>query len=608
MRNAFAWILSVGLGLSLPLGCAQTDGGSSAADRAAAPAGSTAQPEGAAGMLQGPIFEEVAEQVGLSVNHVNGMSGGLYYVEPVGSGAALFDYDADGDLDLYLVQGHALSAPGEGDPAPDGIHLDQLFQNRLVPDGQLAFKEVTEASGIRADGYGMGVAVGDYDNDGHPDLYVTNWGPNQLWRNLGDGRFEDVTQAAGVEDERFSTSASFLDIDRDGWLDLMATNYNRYRHTDQEACTDDLGRATYCGPSAYPSDPDRLWRNRGDGTFEDISVSAGITAHYGPGLGIVAADFDRDGWTDIYVANDGAENQLWMNQGGSRFEDRALLAGAAVNRRGMSEASMGLAAEDFDGDGDEDLFMTHLATESSTYYQNDGQGAFDDQSQGSGLGEASTAFTAFGVSALDVDNDGWLDLYVANGAVELIYAQVEAGVPHALKMPDQLFRNLGDGRFDDLSARAGPVFAQEEVGRGTAQGDIDNDGDMDLVVVNNAGPLWLLQNQVGQEKPWLGLRLLTADGRRDALGASVGLELPQGGVRWRRVHADGSYLSSSDPRVVFGLGDGLGDPAAFAGAEVGDAPRSVSVRWPDGSAERWTGLEIQQYHALVQGQGEPVND
>jgi hypothetical protein len=543
-------------------------------------------------------FVDVTAASGLDFEHFNGMSGELYFPEMMGSGVALFDYDDDGDLDVYLVQGQMLGPAGVEAatfPPPSEPPLsDQLFRNDGPgADGVPRFVDVTAAAGLRSTGYGMGVAAGDYDGDGLVDLYVTNFGPNQLWRNVGGGRFEDVTARAGVGDDRWSVSAAWTDYDRDGRLDLYVGNYVEYTLANAKPCRSSTSARDYCSPKVYEPSVDSLFLNLGDGRFEDVSESAGIRAAYGGALGVVAADFDGDRWPDLYVANDGVANQLWINRRDGRFSDEAMLAGVAVNMDGSPEASMGVDAGDFDGDGDEDVFLTHLARETNTLYINDGSGWFEDRTVAMGLANPSFAFTGFGTAWLDYDNDGWLDILAVNGAVTLIEAQVRAGEPHPLRQPNQLFRNLGDGRYRELEAEAGPAMAVALVSRGAAFGDIDDDGDTDVIVSNNAGPARVLLNAVGQDAGWLGLRLLTGDPGRDAYGARVSL---RGGdvVLWRRVRADGSYASSNDPRVLFGLG-----------AKPNDDYR-VRVLWPDGGEEYFEDLPPGHYHTLRQGTGIPA--
>jgi enediyne biosynthesis protein E4 len=542
------------------------------------------------------IFDEVAEKAGLNFRHYNGMTGKLYLPEIMGAGAALFDYDNDGDLDVFLVQGAVLepgSKPNETlfpwrDVEPP---RGRLFRNDLeiAKDGsrKLRFVDVTQKSGIVATGYGMGVAVGDINNDGRPDLYLTNLGSNQMYLNKGDGTFVDVTKASGTDDPRWSTSASFVDYDRDGWLDLMVVNYATFSTSSSPACYAATSARDYCTPRAFAPPGNRLFHNRGDGTFADVTGSAGIDKDFGHGLGVIAADFDDDGWTDLYVANDGDPNQLWINQQNGKFKNDALLAGAAVNRDGKTEAGMGVDAGDFDGNGTEDIFVTHLMDETNTLFTNSGKAMFEDRTRETGLGMPGRRFTGFGTSFFDYDNDGWLDLLVVNGAVQLLPELVSKHDPYPLGQPNQLFHNTGRGTFVEVADQAGPSFQPLEVSRGAAFGDIDNDGDTDVLVSNNNGPVRLLLNQVGNRNHWLGLRLTGKDGR-DMLGARVGIVIDKNRVLRRRVRTDGSYLSASDPRILVGLGSVT-------------KVESIRVQWPDGSVEDWQAPSIDRYTTLKQG-------
>ncbi len=539
-----------------------------------------------------PIFRDLAAKSGLDFVHFNGMSGELYFPEMTGQGGALFDYDGDGDLDAYLVNGSML---GPGKTLADALFpprgplppRDRLFRNDLVAtDGrpEPRFVDVTEASGLDARGYGMGVAVGDYDGDGFQDLYVTNYGPNQLWRNLGDGTFADVTEEAGVGDPLWGTSAAFFDADADGDLDLYVVNYVEFDLERNPRCFAPSSRRDYCGPSAFEPQPDRFYRNLGDGRFEDVTLKALVGYRPGPGLGVVSGEFNGDGRTDFYVANDGAVNQMWLNRGDGTFVDEALFAGTALNRYGRPEASMGVAAGDFDLDGDEDLFMTHLMGESNTLYVNDGSGLFEDRTTESGLGSASLPYTAFGTGWIDYDNDGRPDLLTLNGAVRILEEQAAAGDPFPLKQPSQLFRNLG-GRFEEVSAVAGPALTIPEVGRGAAFGDVDNDGDVDVLALVNNGPARLLVNEVGAGAAWLGIVATGARGA-PALGTRLAVGT-DGAVRRQGVRTDGSYCSANDPRVVFGLED----------AEGGEW---VGASWPGGGAGRWYRPPLRRYLALFE--------
>jgi len=520
---------------------------------------------------QQKLFKEVAEQVGLKFQHYNGMTGKFYLPEITGSGVALFDFDNDGDLDVFLVQGNVL----EPNTRPNATLFGKLFRNELIPSKTLSFTDVTQKSAIVANGYGMGVAVGDINNDGLPDLYISNLGPNQMYLNKGDGKFVDVTKESGTDDPRWSTSASFLDYDRDGWLDLMIVNYADFSVTNSPACYAATTARDYCTPRVFRAPGNRLFHNKGNGVFEDVTVAAGVDKEFGHGLGVVTADFNNDGWIDIYVSNDGDQNQLWINQKNGRFVNDALLAGCAVNRNGQTEAGMGVDAGDFDGNGTDDIFITHLMDETNTLYVNLGEALFEDRTREAGLGMPGRRYTGFGTFFFDYDNDGWLDLFVANGAVQLV----------PLGQPDQLFRNTGKGSFVEIVDE--PEFSLLEVGRGAAFGDVDNDGDTDFLVTNNNGPARLFLNQVGNRNHWLGLRLVGKAGR-DMLGAQVEIVVDDKRILRRRVRTDGGYLSGNDPRVLVGLG---------AATRV----KAVRVRWPDGSAEEWKDVKVDQYTTLKEG-------
>ena len=539
-------------------------------------------------------FTDRTRETGLDFVHVNGMSGRLYILEIIGAGGALFDYDNDGDLDVYAVQGGPL---GPGAAAGPG---DRLFRNDLEAGADGAreprFVDVTAASGLVPAGYGMGAAAGDFDNDGWTDLYVTRYGADQLLRNDRDGTFRDVTRAAGAAGDGWSTAATFFDYDRDGLLDLYVGGYLDFTWENHQVCRARTSAPDYCGPQQYRGVPGRVLRNRGHGTFEDTTIAVGMAAP-AKALGTVAFDANEDGWTDLFVATDGEANLLWINRGGRAFVDESLLAGVALNREGQAEGSMGVDAGDFDGDGDDDLFLTNLTNEKNTLFASErartGELAFEDRSMESGLGAPSLPFTGFGALGVDVDNDGGLDLPVANGAVYTIAEQARAGEPHPLRQRNQLFRNRGQGSFEDVSARAGAPFQAEEVSRGLAAGDLDNDGDTDLVVFNNNGPARYLRNDGGSRQAWIGLRLTTGTPPRDALGAGVVVTLADGRALRRRARTDGSYLVANDPRVLVGLG---------AGGHV----RGIRVRWPDGGLEEWPRLAAGRYHTLHRGSGRPV--
>jgi hypothetical protein len=542
-----------------------------------------------------PLFREVAEEVGLKFHHFTGATGEFYMPEIMGSGVALFDYDNDGDLDVYLIQGATF------DPAQDPRHTkfpppagwkpgNRLFRNLLSETGKLQFVDVTEQAGVGHVGYGMGVAVGDYDNDGFQDLYVTNFGRNVLYHNNGDGTFTDVTAKAGVDDQRWSTSAAWVDYDRDGRLDLFVANYLDFTVKGNKHCFAPTGERDYCTPKMYQPVPARLFHNRGDGTFEDVTEAAGIGAAIGPGLGVVCADFNGDGWPDIYVANDGSAAHLWINQRNGTFKEESLLAGAAYSVDGLPQAGMGVTAGDFDGDGDEDIFKTNLTNEGANLYVNDGRGNFYDASAEFGLLLPTFPYTGFGTEWFDYDNDGRLDLFIANGAVNGMESL--RGSPYPFGQPNQLFHNEGPGnKFREMSANAGPAFASSEVSRGAAFGDIDNDGAIDIVVANNNGRVRLLLNQsrLLNRNHWLLVRLEALHGNRFGVGAKV--ELRQRGRKLlRRAHADSSYLSANDIRVHFGLGEE---------ARI----EEITVHWPSGECEAWDRIQADRIVTIRQGSG-----
>lgn len=553
----------------------------------------------AGGRAAGPgedWFVERAEASGLDFVHFNGATGRFYYPEILPPGVALVDFDNDGDLDIFVVQGRVL-APDQSladarIPPRDARGLTaRLFRNDLPAGTDGAgprFTDVTASSGLDLQTYGLGVATGDIDNDGLVDLLVTGFDRYQLFRNLGHGKFEDVTASSGVRGEPGVTvAAAFLDYDRDGWLDLYVGYNVDYALARERPCPNMAGARDYCPPQIYGGRPDHLYRNLGGGRFRDVSRTALVGGTFGPALGVVTADFNGDGWIDIYVANDGEPNLLWINQRDGTFRDTAMLGGAALTAEGRAEASMGVDAGDFDGDGDEDLVMTELTGQGSNLFVNDGKGSFRDASAASGIGPLTMAYTGWGTKWIDVDNDGWLDVLAVNGTI--IMAEGRAHEPFPYDQRKLLLRNPGAGRFENVTREAGAAFAASESGRGAAFGDIDNDGDTDVLVGNDAGRLRLLVNQVGNRRHWVGLRIVGRQGR-DALGARVGIARPDGTTLWRRVRTDGSYASANDPRVLAGLGSHSG-------------PVDVSVQWPDGRTEGWRGVPVDRWTTLVEGGG-----
>ena len=526
------------------------------------------------GAPSGDLFREA--EAALNFVHHNGASGHYYMTEIMGSGVALFDYDNDGDLDVFLVQ---------------SVGESKLFRNEIIPSGSLQFTDVTAQSGIKFTGYGMGAATGDYNNDGFEDLLITGYDTRALYRNNGNGTFTavDFPQPAGVV---WSTSASFFDYDRDGRLDLIVLSYVNFLKSANRSCQAPTGETDYCTPRAYTPVSARLYHNDGGDRFTDVTERAGINRAFGPGLGVAAVDLNDDGWPDLFVANDTAQNHVWINQRNGTFRELGLESGAAFSEDGLAKAGMGVAVGDADGDGREDLFVVNLMREGATLYRNervspDGLPLFIDITRRTGLYAITFPFTGFGVGWLDYDNDGRLDLFIANGAVTLREDQRGHPAPYAEK--SLLIRNDNE-KFTDVTSLAGHAFEHAEVTRGAAFGDLTNNGRIDIVTSNNNGPARVFLNQSGRAA-WVEV-LVEGNGtmNRDALGARVTLHRAGAPDLVRRVHTDSSYCSASDRRVHFGLG-GNG------------RIRAIDVTWPDGSVERWDAPQANRLLKLVHGTG-----
>jgi hypothetical protein len=526
------------------------------------------------GGRQPAAVEFVEAQAGLTFTHRNGATGKFLMTEIMGSGAALFDFDNDGDLDVFLVQ---------------SVGESKLFRNELVPGGSLRFTDVTAASGIRFDGYGMGAATGDYNNDGNEDLLVTGYDKRSLYRNNGNGTFTEIAfpQPSGV----WSTGASFFDYDRDGRLDVIVLSYVRWSEATNKSCHAPTGEPDYCTPKAYSPMAARLYHNEGGDRFRDVTAQSGIDRELGPGLGVAAADFNDDGWPDLFVANDTAQNHVWINQRDGTFREAGLEAGAAFSEDGLAKAGMGVAVGDADGDGREDLLVLNLMREGATLFRKEtvtaaGMPLFVDVTRRAGIYTATFPYTGFGAGWIDYDNDGALDLFLANGAVTL--REEQRGQPEPYKEKNLLLRNQG-GKFTDVTGQAGSALQLTEITRGAAFGDVDNDGRLDVMITNNNGPARLLLNR-SRAGHWLSVRLQGSGVvNRDGLGARVTVRRRNRPDLVRRVQTDSSYCSASDRRAHFGMGD----------AE----PESVEVAWPDGAVERWDGPGVDRGINLVRGSG-----
>jgi enediyne biosynthesis protein E4 len=523
-------------------------------------------------------FTDVTMASKLSFTHHSGATGKKYLPETIGAGAAFLDYDDDGWPDVYLV--NSTSWPGSKGPSPTGA----LFHNNK--DG--TFTDVTKAAGLAQSFYGIGAASADYDNDGLADLYVAGWGGNHLYRNLGAGKFADVTAKAGVGGGGFGTNAAFLDYDKDGTLDLFVANYVEWAPAKDLNCTLDGKNKSYCTPESYKGQSPILYRNRGDGTFEDITLKAGIKTPNAKALGIAVLDYDGDGWPDLFLANDTQPNNLYRNLKNGTFSDVGTTAGIAFNEAGVARAGMGVDAADYDGSGRPSLVIGNFSNEMMALYHNEGNGLFIDEAPTSTLGRASLLTLTFGCFFFDYDLDGLLDVLAANGHVADDISSVQPKVTYA--EPPHLFRNLGAKKFESVSDKVGTDFQKPVVARGAAYADYDNDGDLDVLLTVNNGPARLLRNDGGNRNKWLRVRTQGTVGNRDGIGAKVTVTLPSGQKLWNVVKTGSSFASQSELPLTFGLGT----QAKAA---------KVEVAWLSGTTDALTDVGANQVLTVREGQG-----
>jgi hypothetical protein len=522
-------------------------------------------------------FRDVTQQAGIHFIHNNGAFGKKYLPETVGPGVAFIDYDNDGYPGIFLVNG--MDWPG---------HFRRHSTPRLYHNNRDGtFTDVTHKAGLDIEMYGLGVAVGDYDNDGYDDLFVTALGQNHLFHNNGNGTFTDVTQKAGLGGIReFSTSAAWVDYDKDGYLDLVVGNYVQWSPENDLYCTLDGKSKSYCTPESYKGASVRLWRNRGNGTFEDVTQKAGLHNPTSKTLGIAVIDYDNDGWPDLFFANDTEPNKLYRNNGNGTFTERGVLAGVAFSEAGVARAGMGADAADYDRSGHPSLLVSNFSNQMLGLYHNEGQGLFVDEAPRSEVGRRSLLTLGFACFFFDYDLDGWPDVFVADGHIDESIQRVQATVRYA--EPPHLFRNLGQGRFTEVTDAMGRAFATPRVARGAAYADIDNDGRLDLLISTNGGPAVLFHNEGGSNSS-LRIKLVGTKSNRDGIGALVRL-ITADGPQSRVLCSGSSYLSSSELVLTFGLGKQT-------------KADSLEIHWPSGQVDRLSGIAAGQTITVTEGRG-----
>jgi len=520
-------------------------------------------------------FTDVTAQAGIHFVHNAGRSGKKYLPETTGAGCAFFDFDGDGWPDILLVNGR--------DFTPGGRHTTAaLYHNNH--DG--TFTDVTKGSGLDVEMYGMGVAIGDYDNDGRDDVYITALEGDRLFHNEGNGKFRDVTRESGIQNANFGTSAAWLDYDRDGKLDLFVANYVQWSEKGDKYCSLDGKTKSYCTPDVYKGTRSRLFHNLGNGKFEDVTEKAGLGDASSKSLGVTVLDYNGDGWPDIFVANDTQANKLYRNLGNGTFKEEGVGAGVAYGEDGTARGAMGTDAIDYDRSGRPSLLVGNFSNQMLALYHNEGSGLFMDDAPSSPVGRASLYSLTFGAFFFDYDLDGYPDIFAANGHIEDQIGRVQPKIGYA--EPPLLFRNLGNKRFENASSKVGPAFAKPLVARGAAYADFDHDGDLDVLISTNNGPAVLLRNDGGNRNHWLSVRLAGTKSNRDGIGAVVRVESAVG-KQWNTVHSGSSYCSQSDLALTFGLG--------------GDASANVDVEWPSGAKQQFKGVKANQRVSIDETRG-----